>query len=482
MNLRRRELLRALQAGLGAALVGCGRGPSGEVAPSAGRSAGTSAPSGPTAASGAPPIDGGVREADVLVIGAGASGLGAAKELVDAGKRVIVLEGRERIGGRLYTDRTWSTAPVDLGASWIHGEKGGNPVTALVRSLGLETSVTTWENVALYADGERLSKHEARQVERVLARALEAVEEQGGGKDRSVAAAIDAAADELQLSSDERRALAYGVSAQIESDFACDASDLSLRGWAEGKSDEGEDLAFPRGYDQILGALTGGVDVRLSHVVTRVAHDGSGVVVHTSKGTFTAPRAIVTLPLGVLRSGAVKFEPGLPEAKTSAISAMRMDVLQKVYLRFAKPFWPEDVEIFGRVAAGGEFVSLVNMARLAKEPILLFFNAGSYARKVEEMTDDAVRDLATKHLREMFGPAVPTPEACLVTRWGKDPFALGSYSHLPVGAKPSDRKALAAPVGDRLFFAGEATESDYPATVHGALLSGRREARRILGG
>jgi len=219
--------------------------------------------------------------------------------------------------------------------------------------------------------------------------------------------------------------------------------------------------------------------------VTRVAHGTSGVVVETSKGAFTAPRAIVTLPIGVLRSGAVKFDPALPASKVSAISAMRMDVLQKVYVRFAKPFWPEDVEIFGRIAPAsgkGEFVSLVNVAFYAKEPILMFFNAGTYARKVEEMTDGAVADLATKHLREMFGASVPTPEACLVTRWGRDPFALGSYAHLPVGTKPSDRKALAAPVDDRLFFAGEATESDYPATVHGALLSGRREARRILGG
>lgn len=471
MKIPRRDALRALQAMFGVSLVGCGRQPTGAT------SATTSA--GPTPSPSTSSARGEASDADVIVLGAGVSGLSAAHDLVAAGRRVVVLEARERIGGRLHTDHAWAKTPIEHGASWIHGHEG-NPLTALAREIGAKTTVTTWENVAIYDEGERLDKTATAHIQRVFKRASKAIDDRDAGRDQSVQAAFDAAADELDLSARDRLELAYTLSAEIESDYACDASDLSMRGWAEGKSDRGEDILLPGGYDQILKGLAAGVDIRLGHVATDVAHGPDGVRIKTSRGVFAAKRAIVTLPLGVLRAGAVRFDPGLPTEKSAAIAAMRMDVLQKVHLRYDAPFWPEDVEIFGRLARGGEFVSAVNVASWAGEPILLFFNAGAFARKVEEMTDAAVADLATKYVREMFGASAPAPRACAVSRWGKDPFALGSYSHLTVGAKASDRKALAAPVGDRLFFAGEATESDWPATIHGALLSGRREAARVL--
>lgn len=470
MKIPRRDALRAFQALFGATLIGCGQRPSGAASTSSASGAAASAPStgsGSAEAGGA---------ADVIVLGAGVSGLGAAHALKKGGKRVIVVEARDRIGGRLHTHRGFARTPIELGASWIHGHEG-NPVTAIAKEIGAETAITTWENVAIYDEGTRLSKGDARHTRRVFEKVSGAID---GPKDRSVQEAFDAAADELELSTRDRLELAWVLAAEIESDFACDAADLSMRGWEEGRSDRGEDVLLTQGYDQIFKVLADGVDVRLGHVASSVSHDDGGVRVKTSKGEFTAKRAIVTLPLGVLRAGSVRFDPALPEEKTAAISAMKMDVLQKIHLRYKEPFWPEDVEIFGRLARGGEFVSAVNVAKWSKEPVLLFFNSGSVARRIEEMTDAAIAELATKHLREMFGSGVPAPEACMASRWGKDPFALGSYSHLAVGAKASDRKRLAEPVSDRVFFAGEATESDYPATIHGALLSGRREAARVL--
>ncbi|MFO0612314.1 MAG: FAD-dependent oxidoreductase [Polyangiaceae bacterium] len=392
-----------------------------------------------------------------------------------------MLEARARIGGRLATDRAWAGVPLEMGAAWIHGSKK-NPVTELARSLSLKTEVTTWENERLYEDGEALSNTERDHVRKILERVLDAIERQSGGADRSLADAVAQAADDLELSKADRVALAYAVTSEIEHDDAADAADLSMRGVDEGKRDRGDDLVLPGGYDKILDALTPGVDVRLEHAVTKISYGDDGVVVETARGAFRAKQALVTLPVGVLKADRVSFDPPLPEAKRAALGVMGMDVLQKVYLRFDSVFWPEDVEVFGRIAADGEFVSLHNIAFHAHQPILMFFNAGTFARKVEKMTDEAVRALATKHLREMFGAETPEPSSCFVTRWGEDPWALGSYAHLQVGGKPSHRAALAGPIAGRVFFAGEATEKDYPATIHGALLSGRREAKRILEG
>ncbi|MFO0612636.1 MAG: FAD-dependent oxidoreductase [Polyangiaceae bacterium] len=464
MKITRRHVLRAFQAISGATLVGCGRKDPQEASASPGAST-------PPAASSAASS-----QADVIVLGAGVSGLAAAHDLAAAGVRVVVLEARDRIGGRLHTDHSWATAPIEHGASWIHGH-AGNPVTALARAAGAELAVTTWENLAVYDEGARLTTSDARHIQRVFERVSRAVE---GSPDRSVREAFDAAADTLELSPRDRLELAYYLSAEVESDHACDVSDLSLRALEEGRGDRGEEMLLPGGYDQILKGLADGLDIRLGHVATDVSHGDGGVRVRTSRGEFHAKRAIVTLPLGVLRGGAVRFDPALPKQKADAIGKLGMDVLQKIHLRYEAPFWPDDAEILGRLARGGEFVSAVNLAKVSNAPILLFFNAGSYARKVEGMTDAAIAELATKHLREMFGDSVPMPVACIASRWGKDPFALGSYSHLAVGAKVSDRESLAQPVAERLFFAGEATESDYPATVTGALLSGRREAARVL--
>jgi monoamine oxidase len=189
----------------------------------------------------------------------------------------------------------------------------------------------------------------------------------------------------------------------------------------------------------------------------------------------------VTLPQGVLKAGYVTFSPALPEEKLRAIERMRMGILNKVYLRFPRIFWPEEPDMLGYVSERkGEWTEWLNIAHYTGQPVLLAFNAADYGRAIEDLTDDEIVAAAMATLRTMFGDDIPEPEAALITRWGADPYAHGSYSFMALGANPDHYDDLAAPVGGRVFFAGEATSADFAATVHGAYLSGLRAAEEIL--
>jgi len=203
--------------------------------------------------------------------------------------------------------------------------------------------------------------------------------------------------------------------------------------------------------------------------------------VKTDQGNFNANQVVITLPLGVLQKGNVTFSPALPAAKQAAITDLDMGLLDKLYLRFPAIFWPTEPEILNFLGNGnGEWAEWLNIAHYTDKPVLLGFNASRIARQMETRTDAETVASAMQILRTVYGPQIPDPDSFRLTRWAQDPFALGSYSYLPPGTEPQIMDTLAAPVADRLFFAGEATYSDHPSTVHGAYLSGLREAEAIL--
>ncbi|HSN98894.1 MAG TPA: FAD-dependent oxidoreductase, partial [Candidatus Nanopelagicales bacterium] len=257
-------------------------------------------------------------------------------------------------------------------------------------------------------------------------------------------------------------------------------AELSLYHWDHGEVFGGGNVIFPQGYDRLAAQLASQLDVRLGHVVERIDHDGEGVTVLSAEGAFEADYAVVTLPLGVLKAGAVAFVPPLPAAKQEAIGRLGMGLLDKVVLRFPQAFWADaGVEFLGYIAPNkGEWALTVNFHEVDGRATLVCYNAAAYARVVEAMTDEAAVSAAMGVLRTMFGAAIPEPESFVVTRWAQDPHALGSYSYLPPGSTPANFDAMAEPVG-RLIFAGEATNKDYYATVHGAYLSGVRAAQEI---
>lgn len=465
----RRELLLGAGA-LGAlGLAGCSVPTGAGTTPS-----GPAASAGPTASSpGAPRT--------VMVIGAGAAGLAAARALADAGLAVEVLEARDRIGGRVFTSGHWPDLPVDIGASWIHGATG-NPVTALAQQIGAPTLATSYDSGEVYisptlAKAGLLEPDTARWAAYVDAALASARRRKA---DISLAQAMTAAPEWRTLTATERADLGFYVSATYETEWGVTADRLSARTLDDGELFEGPDLLLPQGYSRIMAHLAEGLAIRTKTAVTAIRLPSQGVTLQAGGADRQAAAVVVTVPLGVLKAGKITIEPGLPERMQTAVDRLEMGVLSKSFFRFDKAFWPTDVDWHEYVGtAAGRWSEWVSFAK-AGAPMLLGFNVGEHARVVEAANPQQIIDEATPVLREMFGAKTPAPTDVFTSSWSSDPWALGSYSVNSVGSSVADREALGAPLDSRIFWAGEATEVDYHSTVHGAILSGRRAAAEVI--
>lgn len=419
------------------------------------------------------------RNADVLVIGAGIAGLRAAEVLVAKGRRVIVLEARDRLGGRIHTDRSWGV-PVELGASWIHGVTN-NPIAALAAAEGIKTQAFDYDAIVYGPDGRRRAAGTLDDLEEQVAELVETGREDSPDTDEPLRAALDRAIAADDLDATERLDIEWGIAESIEHEYAGDAADLSANHFDDGGEESGGDVLLPGGYDKVVQAVAKTVDVRFSHVVASIDTSGDRVVADTSLGKFFANAVIVTVPLGVLKAGSIQFLPPLPEAKSTAIARLGMGALSKTCLRFESAFWPADAELIDLIpdaSRRGQWVESVNLLGIVDVPALMMFNAGKFARAVEAMTDTEATASATAALKPAF-PNVPAPTGLLRSAWSVDPFSLGSYSFIGVGSSPADRDALAEPEGRR-FFAGEACSLDHAGTVHGAYSSGEAAAKAVL--
>lgn len=417
----------------------------------------------------------------VIVIGAGLAGLSAARDLMASGAEVVVLEARDRIGGRIWTSRHWPDLPMDMGASWIHGVKG-NPLTELADAAGIARLETSYEAaIALDGDGAEVDLEAAyEQAEALIDQAREQADELD--EDVSLAEAIEETDDWDEADASTRRVIRHIVNGAVEAEYGGSWNEVSAWYFDESKEFGGEDALFPGGYDQITEFLAKGLDVRLDQVVTAVSPDGDGVAVTLQDGTaLTADHAIVTVPLGALKAGDIAFGDALAADRQAAIDALGMGLLNKCWLRFDRVAWPEDVDWIEWVGPrDGIWSQWVSLARTAGVPVLLAFHAGDQARAMEGLGDAETVAAAHQALTMMFGPDFPAPIDAQITRWSQDPFCHGSYSFNAVGCTPDTRQALAgADWEGRIVFAGEACEPEYWGTAHGAVLSGRAAAEAL---
>ncbi len=423
--------------------------------------------------------------ADVLVLGAGMAGLSCAHALRKQGYSVIVLEARDRIGGRTWTDNTLGV-PLDMGGAWIHGIDG-NPLSRLVANAGVTTFATDWDAVQLYQGKRALKASEQAAADDLYETVIAAVEaKQARAKSSDTLGAALASVTDEQLDDDViGAAVRWQLWSDIGTEYGEEGAALSLKSWNQDEELPGDHVLLKNGYGALLNPLARKLDIRMNCIVQRVIHGKSGVRVHTNQGIFTADAAVCTLPLGVLKAGSVRFEPALPQAHQAAITQLNMGALDKVALRFPKVFWPSDTHTFARIDGRSDQRSeFYNMALVHDLPIIVALTSGDYSRTLEALPSTAVTAAMMTELRAMFGSRIPEPERVARTRWLNDPFARGCYSLMPPGASLKDYAALARPIGTpeggkRIFMAGEATVTDFPGTVHGAYASGVRAANEV---
>ncbi|WP_449280886.1 flavin monoamine oxidase family protein [Leucobacter sp.] len=458
---------------------------------------------------------------DTIVVGAGVSGLVAARLLAGAGRRVVVLEARDRLGGRLHTEREGGRV-TDLGASWIHGISD-SPVHEVTTGLGMpETEFTVGSYqaggrpIAYYGpDGGRLSDAATEQfiadvatVDARLATVIAAADPGSSYADVSDAA-VGAVATERGWDAERAERVTEYLYHRSEEQYGADAVLLDAHG-LDDDAIEGEEVVFPEGYDRLATHLAQGLDVRLEHEVTCVTRSDGGVEVAVRRpagaehdagaaAVFAADRAVVTLPIGVLRSGTVRFEPPLPESVAGAVDALRMNAFEKIFLRFPERFWEPGVYAIRRQGDAAEWWhSWYDLTGLHGEPTLLTFAAGECAKQIRDWPEERVVASVMTALRDIYGESIPDPAHARITHWQDDPYARGSYAYMTVGSRPEDHDVIATPIGGAsgsdvrrgagheaaaavLHLAGEATWTEDPATVTAALRSGHRAAERILG-
>jgi monoamine oxidase len=414
----------------------------------------------------------------VAVIGAGMAGLAAARALADLGADVTVYEARARLGGRVHTSHIWPDLPCDLGASWIHGPRG-NPLTALAKKAGAQLIKTSYNSgISFLGADEASSPFDAWDwVGTAQEHAFDAP------RDVSLMQAIKALPDYAALNTSEKSALRAVIHRDIEHEYGGDWGALSARWLDAGRAFSGGDVLFARGFGQVVDHAAKGLRIQTGARAAQInARAKGGVdVVFEGGHVLRADGVVVTVPLGVLQGGDLRFNPPLAPARQAAISALGMGLYNKVFLRFDRPLDLPEVDWLEQLNPGDlAFSNWLNLKQVLGAPAVLGFNAAQSAAEIESWGDGAVINAATSALRAMLGNSFPAPIAAQITRWQADPLAHGSYSFHKLGAAKDTRDNLAGRDWDgQIVFAGEAASADYPSTVHGAYLSGLEGAKAL---
>jgi monoamine oxidase len=428
--------------------------------------------------------------ADVIVIGAGAAGVFAMRELVRSGLTAICLEARNRIGGRIFTRRSLARHPIELGAEFVHGE--GNIVHELSREYGLTLvphvgEAYSWLDGRLLADSE-LPRPPLQSLYE-LRRLAERFRREGrGATPLPVFLSTPEFAEILARSAVTRR---Y-IEQLIKNDHSVEPTVLTLEGWLEPDvTGFGANFHVDQGYSALLhrAAEEARLDIRLNRPVQRIEWGPGSVNVFARNLALESRAALVTLPLGVLQAGDVIFDDPLPSSKIEAIHALQAGKAFKMVTSFralhgGKSFWPEGMAFLAS-ALDSQLLWPTSLRRRRGQRYLLTHLVGGDAADrfghhpdpPQAILNQLVHMFGTERIRDLFVRAEWRV-------WHDDRYSRSGYSAFPDESVPDARQALRMPVADTLFFAGEAVgvkgKPGYVASVHGAIESGIQTARDVI--
>lgn len=415
---------------------------------------------------------------DALIIGAGIAGLVAARHLTDAGLRVTLLEARDRLGGRIYTDST-GEFPVEMGAEFVHGHP--DEILAIAAE-GATPIVPVQGNFRRKINGEWAEAgHLMEKIDQLFAK-LPAKE-----PDESFQYYLDRSGEDDEV---KQHALRY-----VEGFHAADPALVSARSLRRDSEAEeaikgDHQYRIASGYESLARTVADRIDrnrcdIVMNTSVHEIVWRKGQVIARAGTTEYLASRAIVTLPLGVLKSGSVAFSPALPE-KQSAMSFLEMGPVIRVSLCFQEKFWERDpkmADLSFLFTDDPQFPTWWT-ANPLPYPILTGWAAGPNAKAHTAKSKDEIVSSTVQSLARIMKIAETELRlqmtASFAHDWQADPFSRGAYSYTAVGGMDA-AQALAAPVADALYFAGEATNSDgYTGTVHGAIATGLRAAKELL--
>jgi len=422
----------------------------------------------------------------ILVVGAGISGLGTAKDLHDSGYEVTVLEARNKIGGRIDTDRSLGF-PLERGASWIHSNKlENNRLMSIKEELGLKTYISplsAYEGVKLFDKNGKVINLQEGDLEKIEFRIGLVAYMASYIKPSATLEDVINFLKRIGLLSFAPNSVLQAIHQSLELSAGEDSENMPigiLIAEAEYAESAGIDEEVFGGFDQITDHLSTNLDIKLNSPVTKIDYSSKKIKVFTDKQVYIADSVVVTVPLGVLQQNLIEFVPELPEKKKDAVKNINLGNVNKVIFKFPYKFWGDDKMFFIERENRSAFSTWFNNEVMVSEPVIYSIISGDYSREIEKKTDEYIIEEAMKPLRTVFGENIPNPDSFLITRWGLEPYILGSYS--APGHNQDDlklRTELANPIENKIFFAGEATSVNEYGFTHSALNTGLREAKKI---
>lgn len=423
--------------------------------------------------------------ADVVVVGAGAAGLAAARELADAGRSVVVLEARDRIGGRLFTDTRSMSRPIELGAEFIHGDDRTNSLWPIVKSRGIRTVKSSKSVVRLSADSKFIDWDDSAQYTFPKGRPPKPTSFKPLSRNETAEAYLR----RLGVAPDNRPlVLSYGTSdaGQLNKMPATEIAPFVEALWSDQAINESEyedeystryggDYRVPDGYVQVLRPFADGLRVALETVVTRIEDRGGAVTIHARNGagaiTVTAKHCLVTVPAPVLLHGSIEFVPPLPASKIEALKAGEGLPVARLVMEFAKPVLPAGVDGVEDFSQNPQYYSFWNASTGARDftgQIVVGWSEGDRAQELLTMPEHVRFEKMLAAIRGIAGQPDLKFTAAKMHDWSRDPYALGAYGGW------EDETEILKRTG-RIFWAGVIM-----ASVDMAYDSGRAAARKIL--
>lgn len=421
---------------------------------------------------------------DTIVIGAGISGLAAAATLQQAGLKVLVLEARDRLGGRIHTDHE-SGFPLDLGANWIHDLDHnilvGNPDFKLESMPFPSSFAPTDEHLHYDASGKILSDEAQTNLSTFMEVFFDFLAEQTSGEQNI--ATLLANFTHPSLSSAAADAVKSWLARLLPCWSGGELADTSIKLWQE-QGPEGKHAFVINGYDTVINALAKNLQITLASPVTEINYQQDMINIKTtSDSNYQCKTVIITLPIGVLKNNLALFEPALSAEKQLAIQSIGSGAFGKAFLHFSHCFWDENALTIKYIPQHSEILSVssyVNLQRSLHAPILIACFGGDTVKQLEDLPESEQREILLAPLRKIYGAHFIEPTRIQITNWVSDPYSQGAYSYLAHGSEKDFFRILAQPIQNKLFFAGEATHSTAYGTVHGAYETGLRAAREIL--